>query len=552
MRAHHSRSPLIASFLVTIAFTGASFAAAAAPVSEAVDRAITAKAATAKQPLAGPASDAEFLRRAWLDFGGTIPTAEEARKYFADKDAGKRAKLIDQLIASPRFAERMGEAFHIQLMERNGNSLEWRSYLTESFRANKPWDQMAREIISPDFKDEKLRGAGYFITRRLEKVGQQDTDYPGLTRDTGRLFMGVDLQCCQCHKHLTVSDYKQADFSGLFMAFQNAKLQKPGGDYRTDWVAEGMVAKKYEFVSVLSSAKGATGPRVPLGKEVEIPTLAKEEQWIVPPDTKGKKAGIPRFSPLKEIAERLASPENPFFARNIANRIWFHLMGRGLVEPLDLMHSENPASHPELFDLLAQEMTAHKFDVKWLLRELALTQAYQRGSVIPPGAKDPPEDVFSVAKERPLSAEQLARAFLVATGEHERVAEGKGWEGIEGTKYSQKEFEKAFTAAFANEAREPELAVNPTLRSALFLRNNELVLWSLQRRTGNLIDRVAAMSDPAQIADEIYTAILTRPPTEDEKSDVAKYLTKHAADCEKALGHYAWAMLSSIEFFANH
>jgi hypothetical protein len=518
-----------------------------------VDQLIAAKAQAAKQPLAGPADDAEFLRRAWFDFAGTTPSAEEKKKFLADKSGEKRAKLIGQLVAAPRFAEQMAEAFNIQLMERNGDNDEWRKYLTESFRANKPWDQMAREILGPDFKDEKTRGAGWFATRRLDKVGQQDTDYPGLTRDAGRLFLGVDLQCCQCHKHLTVKDYKQVDFNGLFVAFQNTKLQPAGGDYKTPWLQEGLMTNKYEFVSVLSSVKGATGPRVPLGVEVEIPAYAtKDELWAVPPDPKTRKAGVPKFSPLRELAARIASPENPLFARNIANRIWWQLMGRGLVEPLDLHHSDNPPSHPELLDLLAKELVAHKFDLQWLVRELALTQTYQRTSLLPAGAKNPPEELFTVAKERPLAAEQLARAFLAATGEHERVVGGKGWEGVEGKKHTQKDFEKAFLAAFANAAKEPELAVNPTLRAALFLRNNDLVLWSLQKRKGNLLDRVAALTDPAQVAEELYTAILSRPPVAEEKAELAKYLAKHAASRDKALGHYAWAMLSSMEFFTNH
>jgi hypothetical protein len=518
-----------------------------------VDQLIAAKAQAAKQPLAGPADDAEFLRRAWFDFAGTTPSAEETKKFLADKSGEKRAKLIGQLVAAPRFAEQMAEAFNIQLMERNGDNDEWRKYLTESFRANKPWDQMAREILGPDFKDEKTRGAGWFATRRLDKVGQQDTDYPGLTRDAGRLFLGVDLQCCQCHKHLTVKDYKQVDFNGLFVAFQNTKLQPAGGDYKTPWLQEGLMTNKYEFVSVLSSVKGATGPRVPLGVEVEIPAYAtKDELWAVPPDPKTRKAGVPKFSPLRELAARIASPENPLFARNIANRIWWQLMGRGLVEPLDLHHSDNPPSHPELLDLLAKELVAHKFDLQWLVRELALTQTYQRTSLLPAGAKNPPEELFTVAKERPLAAEQLARAFLAATGEHERVVGGKGWEGVEGKKHTQKDFEKAFLAAFANAAKEPELAVNPTLRAALFLRNNDLVLWSLQKRKGNLLDRVAALTDPAQVAEELYTAILSRPPVAEEKAELAKYLAKHAASRDKALGHYAWAMLSSMEFFTNH
>ena len=485
-----------------------------------VDQLIAAKAKAAKQPLVGPADDGEFLRRAWFDFAGTMPNAEETRKFLADKSADKRSKLIAQLIAAPRFAEQMAEAFNIQLMERNGDNEDWRKFLTESFRANKPWDQMAREILGPDFKDEKTRGAGWFATRRLDKVGQQDTDYPGLTRDAGRLFMGVDLQCCQCHKHLTVKDYKQVDFNGLFVTFQNTKLQPAGGDYKVAWLQEGLMTNKYEFVSVLSNVKGATGPRVPLGVEVEIPAFAtKEELWAVPPDPKTRKIGVPKFSPLKELAARIASPENPLFARNIANRVWWQLMGRGLVEPLDLHSSENPPSHPELLDLLAKELVAHKFDLQWLVRELALTQTYQRASVLPAGAKAPPEELFTVAKERPLAAEQLARAFL---------------------------------AAFANAAKEPELAVNPTLRAALFLRNNDLVLWSLQKRTGNLMDRVAGLTDAGQVADELYHAILSRPPVADENAELAKYLNKHSANREKALGHYAWAMLSSMEFFTNH
>lgn len=545
-------SALLTRCLLLIAMLAGGGALAAEPLHRQVDQFIAARALAAKQPLAGPADDAEFLRRAWFDFAGTTPGSEETKKFLADKSADKRARLIDQLIAAPRFAEQMAEAFNIQLMERNGDNDEWRRWLTESFRANKPWDQMAREILGPDFKDEKARGAGWFITRRLEKVGQQDTDYPGLTRDAGRLFMGVDLQCCQCHKHLTVKDYKQVDFNGLFVAFQNTKLQTAGGDYKTPWVQEGLMTNKYEFVSVLSSVKGATGPRVPLGAEVPLPDPAKDDLWLVPPDKKTRSPGVPKFSPLKELAARVASPDNPLFARNIANRVWWQLMGRGLVEPLDLNHSENPASHPELLDLLAQELVAHKFDLQWLVRELALTQTYQRTSLLPPGAKHPPEELFTVAKERPLAAEQLARAFLAATGEHERVVAGKGWEGVEGKKHTQKDFEKAFLAAFANAAKEPELAVNPTLRAALFLRNNDLVLWALQRRKGNLLDRVAALTDPTQVAEELYTAILSRPPVAEEKAELATYLAKHAASREKALGHYAWAMLSSMEFFTNH
>ncbi|MDQ3622063.1 MAG: DUF1549 domain-containing protein, partial [Verrucomicrobiota bacterium] len=253
-------------FIVALVFAALSRAAA---LHDEVDALIAAKAG--QHPLSGPASDAEFLRRAWLDFDGGVPSAAEARAFLDDAAPDKRGRLLEKLISAPRYAERMAEAFHVMLMERRGDDGPWRAWLAEAFQANKPWDAMVREMLAPNFLDEKQGAAGYFMTRRLEKVGQQDTDYPGLTRDVGRLFMGVDLQCCQCHNHLTVKDYKQQDFNGLFVVFQNLKLQNADEKRKTKWLSEGALTAKAEFVSVLTEKKGATGPRVPFGEEVEVP-----------------------------------------------------------------------------------------------------------------------------------------------------------------------------------------------------------------------------------------------------------------------------------------
>ena len=485
-----------------------------------------------------PADDAEFLRRVWLDFAGGIPTADEARAFLADQAADKRAKLIDQLIAAPRFAERMAEAFNVMLMERRGDNDAWKAWLVEAFRSNQPWDAMVREMLAPDFLNEKQRGAGYFITRRLEKVGQQDTDYPGLTRDVGRMFMGIDLQCCQCHRHLSVSEYKQIDFSGLFAVYQNLKLQSTDEKHKTPWVSEGVITAKYEFASVLTSKKAQTAPRVPFGAEVMIPALTADEAWLVKPDRKTKEVGQPKFSPLHEIAQRLPAPENPLFAKNIANRVWFLFMGQGIVEPLDLHHSDNPPTNPALLDLLAQELTAHHFDLRWLIRELAHTQTYQRSST----------DAGS--HQRHLTAEQQLRAFLIATGERERLEKNtKPDVKTDAAKYSLADFQKAFAAALANPAKEPELAANPSLRSALFFRNSDHVHWALMPRPGNLIARLAAQTDPA---DDLYLSTLTRLPSTEEKDRLKSWLAAHAADKPKALGDFAWALLSSTEFFVNH
>jgi hypothetical protein len=504
-------------------------------LAQSIDSLISARAPGQKVT---PADDAEFLRRAWLDFDGGIPTAEEARAFFADKAADKRAKLIDKLIAAPRCAERMAEAFNVMLMERRGDNDAWKAWLVDAFQSNKPWDTMVREMLAPDFLNEKQRGAGYFITRRLEKVGQQDTDYPGLTRDVGRMFMGIDLQCCQCHRHLSVGDYKQIDFNGLFAVYQNLKLQTADEKHKTPWVSEGVIIAKYEFASVLTSKKAQTAPRVPFGEEVMIPVSTADEAWLVKPDRKTKEVGQPKFSPLHEIAQRLPAPENPLFARNIANRVWFLLIGKGIVEPLDLHHTDNPPSHPELLDLIVKELTSHKFDLRWLIREIALTQTYQRSST------------DADAHQRHLTAEQKLRAFLMATAEREHLEKNKKTDvKVDEAKYSLTDFQKAFAGALANPAKEPELAANPSLRSALFFRNSDHVVWALKPRPGNLIERLAKQSDPAE---DLYLSTLTRLPSAEEKKKFDSWLASHASDKAKAIGDFAWALLSSTEFFVNH
>ena len=518
---------------------------------EKVDALVAAKAAG--QAMSPPADDAEFLRRVWLDFDGGIPSADEARKFFADKSPGKREALVQSLIAAPRFAERMSDAFNVMLMERRAENAGWRQWLTESFRANKPWDAMVREILAPDFLDEKQRNAGWFITQRLTKVGQQDTDYPGLTRDVGRMFMGIDLQCCQCHRHLTVGEYKQADFTGLFTVYSNLKLQPADATRKTAWVNEGAMTTKYEFASVLTGTKGQVGPRVPFSEEVAVPGYKGDEAWLVKPDRKTKELGTPKFSPLKEIAQRLPTTENKLFAKNITNRVWFLLMGRGLVEPLDFQHSENPPTHPELLALLAQELTAHHFDLRWLIGELALTQTYARSSVMPEGVTKQPDDLYLTARERHLTCDQQVRAFLTATGEMERLANNKKADaGDDARKFTLADFEKAFNAAFANAPKEPELQVSPTLRSSLFFRNSDQVLWALHSREGNLVSRVAKLEDSQAMADDLYLATLTRLPDAEERSLLADWIKKAGADKEKAVGDYAWALLSSTEWFVNH
>jgi hypothetical protein len=330
--------------------------------------------AAAGGPVASVASDAEFCRRVYLDLAGRIPSAAELRAFLDDPDPGKRERLIDRLLAGDDHARRFAQVLHVMLMERLGDHADWQRFLRDSVRANKPWDQMVREILNPNANDEATRGSALWFTKRLENYGQNPVDIPGLVRDVGRHFLGIDVQCAQCHDHLFVDQYKQEYYHGLLAFVGNASLRQ---DVKFPAVGQKPLEKKVEFMSVFVQQPRSVGPKLPGGAEIEVPALAKGEEFDEPPDKKTRFPGTPKFNTLRLLSEQLPRADNSLFTRNIANRLWWVMMGWGLVEPLDLAHADNPPSHPELLDLLASELAAHQFDMRWLLREIALSQTYQ-------------------------------------------------------------------------------------------------------------------------------------------------------------------------------
>lgn len=517
------------------------------PLHSRIDQQIEAAAGTNVAPVA---DDAEFLRRVYLDFAGRIPSVDETRAFLSDAAGDKRTTLIDKLLVSPEYPRRMREAFHVQLMERAGEHEEWTRFLEQSFAANKPWDQLVREMLNPNADDETTRGAAFFFTKRLENYGQQPVDLPGLTRDVGRLFLGVDLQCAQCHDHLFIDDYKQVDFQGLHTFVSHTTIRQ---DVKFPAVGEKLIDKKTEFMSVFVKEPKSTGPRLPFGTEVDVPAFAKGEEFVLPPDRKKNFPGRPKFSPLAILAEQLPTASNAQFARNIVNRLWWQMLGRGLVHPLDLHHAKNPPSHPELLDLLTAEFVAHKFDIKWLLRELALTRTYQRGSSLPSGLeREPSPEKYIVAIEKPLSTEQMLWSVLQATGELPRFQPAVDTEGKPKPNAPLDDLRKRFTAALANPPREPEGDFAPSVKAALFLSNDAQVLGLLKPRDGNLAEQLVKETDPAQLAERAYLAVLARPPSPEEVSDVAKFVVERGDDRAKAVGQLIWALVASTEFCVNH
>ena len=516
--------PLIVAVLLA---SGGSLARAAEPLAARIDQHVESIAKAENVPLGPLAVDAEFLRRVYLDFAGNIPTADAARTFLADTDPKKREKLIDRLLAAPEYSTRMADLFNVVLMERLGENPEWTKYLRAAFDKNKPWDKMAREILRADAKDVENLGASFFLAKRLENYGQNPVDYSGLTRDVGRLFLGKNFQCCECHDHLFVEDYKQQHFQGLHTFFKNAVLVNAAKLQ----VGEKLLGEKTNFASVFTKVMMSTGPALPGLMMLELPTFPKGMEFAEPPNKQTGSPGVPKFSTLAAISEQLPKASNKDFARNMANRLWFALMGRGIVHPLDMHHSKNLGSHPELLDLLATEFATHNFDIKWLLRELAMSKTYQRSSLLV-GKESPDPRYFATALERRLSADQLLQSVVIATGTDAKTAEA---------------LRPKFVKAFANQPREPEDEIAPSLKAALFVLHDEAVLALMKPAAGNLVERLSKL--PAEnVAEELYLAILTRRPTADETATVAKVLRKDP----KALGRLAWALIASMEFGVNH
>ena len=528
------------------------------------------------------AADSEFLRRTYLDLAGRIPSAEEARRFLADASPLKRTSLIDALLAGSDYPRRMQELFHVMLMERRGDHDEWTTFLRTAFEQNLPWHQIAAAILKPDADNEQLRGAAFFQTQRLVKEGAMaPIDVPGLTRDVGRLFAGIDLQCAQCHDHLTVSDYSQQDFQGLHMVFENVDIRR---DVKFPAIGEKLMTDQKEFSSVFEQVKLKTSPVVPGGDEIEISSFEKDEQYIEPPDRKKRTTGVPRFSPLGELSSGLASPDNDLFCRNIVNRLWFTMMGKGLVEPLDLHHTDNPATHPELLNLLGREFAAHDFNIRWLLRELALTKTYQRSTSLPDGDPAPSRASYAVALEKRISAEQLFWSLGVACGEFEAVrlesqaAEDSADHGaeIEDTSESPADddppssdspwtaeqlvrksetlvaLQKQLQSTFGNRPKEPEVDFTPTVAGALFLMHSDDVRSLLNPRPGNLMQRLSELKSDDQVIHELFLSVLSRQPTSAEETELQEYLKSNDDRRTESLANLTWALLTSTEFMVNH
>ncbi len=523
------------------------------------------------------ATDGEFVRRVYLDFTGMIPTSNQARAFLDDPSPYKRERLVDELLESPEFARQFARFFDLTFMERRRNRYvdrdDWEAFLLNAVATNQPYDELCREILSASGDGEGVdRAPSRFLLDREVEANL-------VTRDLGRIFLGRDLQCAQCHDHPLVEDYKQAHYYGIAAFVDRTSL------FTDPKSKVARLAEKADGVTKFASVFIENDEHTTVPKILEQPSVKDPEAtgdagmaYLLPP-AKSKRS-IPRYSRRDQLAMALTTDVEAFDA-NVVNRIWAYLMKSGLVEPVDMMHAENPPSHPEVLDLLAASFREHDYNIRWLLRELAATRVYQRSSEPPPtgseGLSDPWQ--FAVYQLRPMSAEQLCWSVMQGLGivastrqqviqQIEQVdtklgdileadpirADRKPWIIEEALFKRLRGNEGQFVRYFGSgEGQSPD-ALHSTVHQALFLSNGQPIQSWIRPSGKNLTATLVAIEDQDQLIEELYLALFSRRPSSQERLDLKAYLNDQpdGTGRQEAIQEMIWALLTSTEFRFHH
>jgi len=463
--------------------------------------------------------DGEFLRRVYLDLIGVIPPSEKVVAFLDSTDPNKRAKLIDELLEHPRFGTYLGEMWAGMLLPRESNNrrLDHRpmqAWLADSFKNNKPLDKMVYDLLTAVGTQQANGAATYFI---LNPTADKITD------NVTQMFLGVRLQCAQCHNHPFV-EIKQNDYWGMAAFFTKTRVS----------LNPKAAAKQGAQISVF---EGAAPPK---GKRNNLPQGAK----IVPAKfLQGEQPKLDPKEPYRPVlAKWITSPSNPFFAKAMVNRAWYQLFGRGIVNPVDDMHEGNFPSHPELLVQLTEQFKANDFDLKYLYRAICNSQAYQRTSR-PVGDNKGDKEFYSHAAVRSLSPEQLYDSLTAVVGNP----------GKDMPKGPKNNFRKgpasprdAFLSFFRIDEGANPLEYQSGIPQALRLMN------SPQLAGAAALNRILSESkEPAQILEKLYIATLSRRPTTQERQRLVDYVGRQA-DLRTGFSDVLWALLNSSEFGLNH
>jgi hypothetical protein len=479
-------------------------------------------------------SDEQFIRRAYLDAIGTLPTPERVEKFAASKEPKKRETLVDELLGltgdpsrdvfvnewSAYWALKWGDLLLNNSRKLGAGMWALNNWLRQSLRENKPMDRFVREIITAEGPTRDVGPANYYLTSR-DPVDLVDT--------TAQVFLGVRLQCAKCHHH-PFEVYSQSDYYGLAAFFTRINIKNVA-----DFGSQNGGVSAVRVVDTGSI-------KHPRTKEVMLPT-----PLLGKPITDSEVR-----DPRRLLADWMTSPDNRLFSRNIANRIWGYFMGTGLVEPIDDVRATNPPSNPELLDRLADRFVEDGYDLRKLMRRIMTSQVYQLSST--PNADSVADTRFySHYNVKRLPAEVLLDAIDYACGTREKFA-GMPL-GTRAIELPDPNFASYFLDTLGRPLRasacECERTSDPNLAQALQIANGELINVKLADPKNRISALLNGKTELPKAVAELYSVTLSRRPTSAEVNEGLAIIDRGGSERE-GLEDLLWALCNSREFLFNH
>lgn len=513
-------------------------ALAASPKANFIDEQVLRKLRDLRLPPSPQCTDAEFIRRAYLDAAGILPTPEERARFLADTAPDKRAKLIDALLERPEFVDYWAYKWcDVMLVSTRKlpQPAVWAFYraIRQAVADNRPWDQFARDILLAS-GSSLHHGAGNFFV--LHK------DVAELTEATSLTFLGTSITCARCHNH-PLEKWTQDQYWSMANLFSRVGMKN--GD-RTG-----------EVILYPATEGDALHPR----RQVPMPPTPLDGKPLALTDPSDRRA---------HFADWLTAPQNPYFAKALVNRVWKNFLGRGLVEAEDDIRETNPPTNPELFDALAKDFVAHKYDVKHLIRLVMNSAAYQRSSR-PVKGNEADDRFYSKYLVRRMSGEVILDALSQVT--NVPTAFTKVYTGVEGGTAATSNYPEgtralqlpdsrvasSFLDAFGRPDRMQvcscERQQDSTVSQALMLNNGQALNDKLRSPKGRLNAWLTEKVPDAEVVKRVFALALSREPTEAELAKMTALLKEAGATPaarREALEDVFWAVLTSREFLFNH
>jgi hypothetical protein len=468
--------------------------------------------------------DATFIRRAYLDTIGILPTPEEVNEFVSSEAHDKRAKRADALLERPEFVDYWAYKWSDLFLLSSKNLPKSRDlnafyrFIRESVKENKPWDRFATEILTAKGSTQENGAAGYFLMHK------ETTD---LVETTSQAFLGMSITCARCHNH-PLEKWTQNDYYGMANLFARVKLKNGKGTDDTD-------VQPKPFGDIVHPKLGEPLPPKPLdGEPIALDGAEDRRDYL---------------------AEWMTSPENPYFTRAIVNRVWTNYMGRGLVDPEDDLRLTNPPSNEKLLAALAKDLVEHDYDLKHLMRNILNSAAYNRSSE-PSDPAQPDRKYYSQYILKRLPAEIILDAYAQVT---EVPTPFSGYpDGFRATQLRDSQVASYFLTAFGRPERNQTCSCERTedanIAQTLHIANGSTLNDKLRNDRCFLTQYSEGEKEEERIVGDVFMRALSRPPTAEEKERAVAMLEEVETEDNRreAIEDLAWAVLSSKEFLFNH